>query len=523
MTSATFDVVVVGGGHNGLVTAAYLARAGKRVAVLERNRYFGGGVATLEMTQPGFRHERHSAMHVTIMANPLIAKDELGLISRYGLAYAKPTTSFGAVFEDGDWIGLSPDRKATMASIAAVSPADAESYSRFADFAAEAMSALIPAFFAPPVSLGQTLAGMESTASGRQLARMTMQSAHDVICEAFENDKVRTAMLRLVNEILLIHPEEAGTGLFAVAGIGFVDGYGFCWPVGGGGRLTDALVRCIENDGGVLRTGVEVERITVENGRATGVVTAAGEQYRAIDAVLASIHPHHLDRHIDGLDPELVREAHSTKPSHYTAFVVHAPLERPLEFRRKEANDTALVVVGVTSLAEYLRDCDQLRRGQVSDHPLLWSTSFPDPARAPEGRGVLEVYCMTTYALADGGPAAWEERIESYRDTILGRLSQFTHRVPTMPGATPVVVSPLDHERDSPSFPGGDYNGVGLYLHQMLNYRPTPSLSDYTVPGVAGLYLVGPFMHPGGGVSGGGRATAVKMLTDLGLELPATS
>jgi phytoene dehydrogenase-like protein len=186
MTSETFDVVVVGGGHNGLVTAAYLARAGKRVAVLERNRYFGGGVATLEMTQPGFRHERHSAMHVTIMANPLIAKDELGLISRYGLAYAKPTTSFGAVFEDGDWIGLSPDRKAPMASIAAVSPADAESYSRFADFAAEAMSALIPAFFAPPVSLGQTLAGMESTASGRQLARMTMQSAHDVICEAFE-------------------------------------------------------------------------------------------------------------------------------------------------------------------------------------------------------------------------------------------------------------------------------------------------------------------------------------------------
>jgi phytoene dehydrogenase-like protein len=201
----------------------------------------GQRVATLEMTQPGFCHERHSAMHVTIMANPLIAEGELGLISRYGLEYARPTTSFGAVFDDGHWIELAPNETATMASIVAISPADAESYGQFADFAAGAISALIPAFFTPPVSLGRTLAGLETTAPGRQLARMTMQSAHDVICEAFENDKVRTAMPRLVNEILLIHPEEAGRGLFAVAGIGFIDACG------------------------ILPTDVEVTRITVED------------------------------------------------------------------------------------------------------------------------------------------------------------------------------------------------------------------------------------------------------------------
>jgi phytoene dehydrogenase-like protein len=196
----------------------------------------------------------------------------------------------------------------------------------------------------------------------------------------------------------------------------------------------DALVRCIEGDGGILRTGV---------------VTADGDEYRATDAVLASTRPHHLDRHIGGLDPELLREARSTKPIHYTAFVVHAPLDRPLKFRREEANDTVLGVVGVTSLAEYLPDCDQLRRGQLSDHPLLWSTTFPDPARAPEGKGVLEVYCMTTHDLADGGPAAWDGRADTYREEILGHPGEFTDGVPIAPGATAQAHPAPDEDPDS--------------------------------------------------------------------------
>src|SRR6187431_2634676 len=130
------DVVVVGSGHNGLVAAAYLAASGKRVLVLERNGWFGGGVATRELTVPGFRHDQHSMAHIFIQANPLLANDELGLKSKYGLKYAFPEMPMMSVFEDGSTLALYRDRERTCAEIARFSKKDAESYRRLADQAA---------------------------------------------------------------------------------------------------------------------------------------------------------------------------------------------------------------------------------------------------------------------------------------------------------------------------------------------------------------------------------------------------
>ena len=132
----SFDIVTVGSGHNGLVAAAYLAVAGKKVLVLERNSWLGGGVVTRELTVPGFRHDQHSMAHIFIQGNPLLLEDELQLKARFGLRYLFPDSPMSSLFEDGQTLALYRDRERSCAEIAKFSRADAEAFRRLAEQAA---------------------------------------------------------------------------------------------------------------------------------------------------------------------------------------------------------------------------------------------------------------------------------------------------------------------------------------------------------------------------------------------------
>ena len=158
--SEQFDFVTIGAGHNGLIASAYLAAAGKKVAVLERNAWFGGGVVTRELTLPGFRHDQHSMAHIFIQANPLLKNDELGLKSRFGLQYIVPELPMMSVFADGRTLGLYRDRERTCAEIAKFSQRDADAYRWLANKAAEYMPMVTASLYTAPTPLGATYALM---------------------------------------------------------------------------------------------------------------------------------------------------------------------------------------------------------------------------------------------------------------------------------------------------------------------------------------------------------------------------
>ncbi|MTD55635.1 phytoene desaturase family protein [Amycolatopsis pithecellobii] len=512
------DILVVGAGHNSLIAAAYLATAGKKVLVLERNDYPGGGVASAELAEPGFLDELHSLIHVRILPNPVIADDELGLLSRYGLEYIPIETPHAAIFEDGTFIPICRDRAQTMERIRQISPRDADAYDRFMDLAVGIVEHVTPGFFVPPIPRSQQVAGLEKTHIGQEILRVTGMSVTDVLAEWFVDHRVRIALARMASELTLAHPDDLNTGMITFLAPGLNELYGMALPRGGGSAFTAACVRCIEDHGGEVRTSVHVEKVLSRDGRAVGVRTGEGSELTAKDAVLASIHPYRLGDMVEGLDVKTARRAARTTLAPYSAFVVHASLEEPLRFKADpEADNVIWNTVSPTSLDSVTESFDDMRRGRLPRVPMLEAgcPSVADPSRAPEGMANLHMLSLTSLNLADGGPARWRAIQEEYCRRLFDRLAGFTNNLRPGLVRAQAFITPLDHELNSLSFAGGDYTGVASFGHQMGDARPTRELSGYAVPGVKGLYLTGPFMHPGGGVVGGGRPTAIRMFADL--------
>ena len=512
--ATTADIVCVGSGHNGLVAAAYLAAAGKKVLVLERNGWFGGGVVTRELTAPGFRHDQHSMAHIFIQANPLLLNDDLRLKARYGLRYVFPELPMMSVFEDGTTLGLYRDRERTYAEIARFSRRDAQAYREISEQAQAWMPMLTASLFAPPIPLGASYALLDQSREGRDLFRIMSMSSHDLLCERFENDKVRMHFARIAGENL-VAPDEKGTGIGTFVFLGFLESYGFGVPVGGSGSLTRALVDCIQDHGGQVLADTNVTRIKLAGGRAKGVETSDGQMFEARDAVIGAIHPHLLGGMMDGVDPLVRKSAEATQFSEAACVTVHAALNAPLRFKAGDHVKAVMIELLPNDYEQLRRSFDDLRYGQLSQYPLVGIGSLTqfDNTRAPAGKAIAHIWDYAPYRRRDG--RSWDESKGEFAERMLSHVGKFVE--------SPDIIayhcdSPVDMERTSPSFLHGDLHGIATTVYQSGSHRPTPDLGQYTIPGIERFYLVGPFQYPGGGVFGAGRATAMRMFEDLGLD-----
>lgn len=519
--SEQYDIVVAGGGHNSLVCAGYLAKAGLRVLVLEARPVIGGNTVTEELTVPGFWHDSCSSAHALIQSSPTIRNDELGL-KEYGLRYLFPDPVITMPFDDGSNLTMWRDIDRTVAEFARFSKRDGEAYRRMmAEY--DSVKQIFGRYRYTPIGYGPSLdEALMERPDGALWLRRYKQSALEVVNEYFEDERIRTFMLWLA--FMTVQPiDRPVTGRLAYAIANGRQYFSWTTPVGGSGALPKALVALIEDHGGAVLTGKPVTELILEDGRCAGVVTADGESYRAGKAVVSTIHLKHL---IDMAPRQawgetFVSGVEQWQPG-FTLFAAHYALSEPPLY---PVGDTRLpsVAAGLAgSVDNMLRLSSDFRRGLVhQDDPVLLvvCSSVVDETRAPAGQHTLKILSFFPYDLADGGPARWDEIKAEVARRNLDYLRRFVPNLTDDIILGSHVESPLDLERRNPHNWRGSCHAGELSPAQSGAMRPVPGWASHRMP-IRGLYQTGATTHPGGSVSAGpGRNAAWVILDDLGLSL----
>jgi phytoene dehydrogenase-like protein len=350
------------------------------------------------------------------------------------------------------------------------------------------------------------------------------KSVYDLLSNMFESAEVRIHLAKWCAEAME-GPDVKGTGATLINLLGLAHSYQAHIPVGGSKAVTNALLRCIEAHGGTIRTLSEVKSIQVSGGRATGVLLVSGDSYVAKDAVLACIHPWHLDEYISGIDPAVAQAARNTQLSNHGALNQQIALKEWPQFKSSDQPWLdALCIEYVRKDETGIRKVfDGYRYGEIpTKHlsPLTMLNSRKDPSRAPSDQQcAMYLYHFAPRELADGGLRGWERHRQAFADAIWEEFKGYCTNMDDSKIIARHIESPLEHHLHSNSMVNGDIFGIGTTAGQLLGRRPIQELSQYRVPGLESLYLVGPFMHPGGTVNFGGRATAMKMMSDWKMDL----
>lgn len=515
-----FDVVVAGAGHNSLVAAAYLSKAGFRCLVLEGRPVLGGNCITEELTLPGFRHDSCGTAHVLLQDSPMLRNDELGLAD-YGLDYIHPEIVCHMPFLDGSYLTQFHDLDRTCAEFAKFSKNDAVAYRRMIE-EYEAVKPVFDAASYTPVGFGKPInERLNEHPDGKKWLRRSARSAWEIIRDNFEDDHTRSFMLWMAFQTVT-PPEWPMTGRLAYSLVQGRQRWSWCVPKGGSGMLTDILVRLIEAHGGTALVNKKVERLIVEQGRCAGVECADGSSYRADKAVLSTIHVKHL---IDMAPRELWAEDFvegvETWQGGPTLFVSHYALSEPMTFKVDGGTVTPIAAAMLSEPTRALRMGYDFARGAANvDEPVLLAVSptIGDPSQAPPGKHTLKIIGMQPYDLKEG-PAHWDSIKDQVAEANLNWLRRYATNLTDDKILARVVESPLDLERRNPHNWHGSCHGGAQNAAQAAALRPAAGWAQHRMP-IPGLYQTGATTHPGGSISGGpGRNAATVMLKDFGKSL----
>jgi beta-carotene ketolase (CrtO type) len=516
------DIIVIGGGHNGLICAGYLAKAGENVIVLEKHDVVGGFITTEEAIPeaPGFKLNIGAMEHGGIVETPIVTDLEL---EKFGLEYMCREEMYFFPFLDGVAIPIYKSVDKTCDAIAEISEKDAEAYRGFVEFSNALLSLFGAVSYGAPPSFGELAGAMGGGGAvgmdADRLIRTVLTSPRAVVDEWFESEYLKAA-LAYYGSVSQTAPSTLGSG-WAPSLLAGCHSSGQWRPRGGGGMLIESLIGAIEHHGGAVRASAEVTKIVVENGRAAAVELRDGERIEARHGIVSSIDAKRVFLDLmdpDVLDPQLIRQVKNitVAGSNVSEFKVDCALdELPSLDRWKKGADFIVSMIQPCPSVDYLEhEFVDIRRGEFPEAPAVLCAvpSAADPSLAPPGKHTLWLSCFAPYELSGG--RSWDDIREETADHLIDVIAQYTPNIKkAMIGR--VIHTPLDWYRRTGAI-AGNPNHMDMTLDQLFGYRPTPALSDYRTP-IKELYLSGSGVHPGGGLNGiPGHNTAQVVLEDLG-------
>ena len=518
MANKRVDAVVIGGGHNGLVAAAYLQKAGRQVLVLEREDQVGG---ILRPTSPAPGFTAPGLVHTVGRLRSSVVKD-LDL-HRYGYATVSPDVRVHAPLPDGSAVTFWADAVKTAEGIRPRSAADADAYVGFdkkvraiASFLAYVTVATPPDPKSP--SLADAVMGLKlgkvfrdlGSKTGREAVRTLSMAVADLVQEVFHDEAIRGPLSTRGILYTAMGPWATGTAQVFLHDSAGTDGGApgtTTFARGGTGALASALEQAATALGVEIRTGAEVSNIVTRGERATGVVLSDGTELSA-PLVVAAIDPKRTARLCDpvALGPTTVWRTENIRQPGATARVNFA-LSRLPSFHGGDAERLAGRIVIGPSIDDVERSMDAVKYGHVSDAPTLEATipSLTDPSLAPEGKHVMSVvFQAAPYGLREGD---WANERDRVGDIAVKTLERYAPGFGELVEAREVI-TPADME-SAYGLTGGDIQHAEPALDQFFAWRPMLGEARYRFL-FDGLYLAGSGAHPGGGITGGPGANAAR-------------
>jgi phytoene dehydrogenase-like protein len=524
LTSGSYDAVIVGGGHNGLVCAAYLARAGLRTAVLERRGILGGAAVT-EEPWPGYRVSTASYV-VSLLPDRIVRGLDL---PRFGYHVYPLDPAYFAPFEDGSGILVWEDPHRAAAEIGRISQRDGEGYLRYSEALGELAAQLRPLLFmTPPDPALRSLRDLVTAAGTagyflsrrRSLAKlvdiMTMSCA-DFLDRYFTDERIKGALAPGGVIGIWGGPMSPGSAYVLLHHrMGEVDGVTGCWGFarGGMGAVSEAIAGAARAAGVEIETGSEVVSIDLAAGHARGVTLADGRQLRA-RVVASGVHPATTflslvgDQHLPGELAEDMRNFRTRSP----AAKVNLALSELPDFAARPGTELGPQhpeFIISPSLSYLERAWDEVKYGRLSARPMLDCVipTTKDPALAPPGAHIMS--CFVQYVPYTHPDGPWDEtKRGALADTVIDTIAQFA---PNVKNAVThrEVLTPYDLEERFGLLGGNIFQGE-MSADQLFSFRPSPQAAAYRTP-LAGLYLCSAGSHPGGGVMGIAGLNASKTI-----------
>jgi phytoene dehydrogenase-like protein len=511
-----FDVVIIGGGPNGLTAGAYLAKAGLSVAICERRFEAGGGLATEENLYPCYSSNPHVLYHMMVDYMPVIRDFELDGPS---LTWIKPNAQTGIVYEDGSSVLLTRMIQDTKDSISKYSFKDAVEFGKLIRQWRKLVDDIVaPATYIPPMAPIELSMAMQRTDIGNHLLELAEMSPVDIITEHFEHDKVRTLML-YASCMWGLDPRETGIGFFVPLMLDRAMNKCYCY--GGSHKFGSALGRAVIQNGGLILESAGVNKILMENGRAVGVTLEEGRTIKA-KAVMSTLDPHTTFLDLVGAEhvPEdLKSSVEGWKWDKWSFNTVHIAAEEPPKYACDDnfINDSFMTIVGIEGFDELLAHWDNVVAGKIGDNFGGHCTceSLYDPTLSDRPGKYVSMFQMHAPYDLEGG---WVERGGELKEKILAKWRTAAPNLTPENILASTMEDPLDIEIRFPQMRRGSIKHGAYTPIQLGCYRPNQECSNTNTP-IEGLYVCGASVYPGGLMIGGpGYLGANKVAEDLDVK-----